>query len=369
VVTAGNNRRQPHPTRADTGGASQAGQVDHVSQSDVMAVKSVSLQEARLLRDAPPPFPFGWYAVALCRELRAGAVLTRRFMDREIVVYRTESGTVCAVEAYCPHLGAHLGHGGKVCGEELRCPFHGFRFSVSGSCVYSPSGAPPPAARLGLLEVREIHGAIFVWHGPAGQVPWEIEVPDDESEWRHVKHSARHVHNHPQELAENSIDITHFSQLHGFGKVRVTRPEPFDGPRLHVDYTYTQLTPWKSEVEITQRIRIDGLGCAITEADVLGFSLRLVGLATPIGERDTIQRLLVNVRKRGESLPSKAFWRCAQEVLWPFVMRKMMYQINQDHSVWNHKKYLHRPAIGEGDGPIHAYRRWASQFYPEGAAW
>ena len=159
---------------------------------------------------------------------------------------------------------------------------------------------------------------------PPGRCRGRLKVPDDESEWRHVKHSARHVHNHPQELAENSIDITHFSQLHGFGKVRVTRPEPFDGPRLHVDYTYTQLTPWKSEVEITQRIRIDGLGCAITEADVLGFSLRLVGLATPIGERDTIQRLLVNVRKRGESLPSKAFWRCAQEVLWPFVMRKMI---------------------------------------------
>ena len=67
-----------------------AAHVDPVSQSDVTAARSLSLQEARQLCDAPPPFPFGWYAVALCHELRAGAVLTRQFMDREIVVFRTE---------------------------------------------------------------------------------------------------------------------------------------------------------------------------------------------------------------------------------------------------------------------------------------
>ena len=126
-MTAGNNRPQP-PARADTGGASQAGQVDHVSQSDVMAAKSVSLQEARQLRDAPPPFPFGWYAVALRHELRAGAVLTRQFMDREIVVYRTESGTVCAVERTARIWG-------PIWGTVARCVAknYGVRSTASGS--------------------------------------------------------------------------------------------------------------------------------------------------------------------------------------------------------------------------------------------
>ncbi|WAC92463.1 Rieske 2Fe-2S domain-containing protein [Mycobacterium sp. Aquia_213] len=346
-----------------------AAHVDPVTQSDVTAARSLSLEEARLLRDAPPPFPFGWYAVAQCHELRAGAVLTRQFMDREIVIYRTESGTVCATEAYCPHLGAHLGHGGEVCGEELRCPFHGFRFSVKGSCVYSPSGAPPPAARLGLLEVREIHGAILVWHGPAGQVPWEIDAPDDESEWRKVGYRVRNVHSHPQELLENSIDITHFSALHGFGKVKVSRPATFDGPRLGVDYALKQKTPWRSDVDVTLRIRLNGLGFAITEVETLGFTLRLVGLATLVAERDTSHLLLMSIRKQGRSLPGKAFWRCAQMVLGPFVMGGLMNQINQDDPVWTNKKYLRRPAIADGDGPIHAYRRWVSQFYPEDAAW
>jgi nitrite reductase/ring-hydroxylating ferredoxin subunit len=336
--------------------------------ADVTAAKSVSLHEARQLCDAPPPFPFGWFAVALCHELRAGAVLTRQFMDREIVIYRTKSGTACAVEAYCPHLGAHLGHGGEVCGEELRCPFHGFRFSVQGSCVYSPSGAPPPAARLGLLEVREIHGAIFVWHGPAGQVPWEIDAPDDESEWHMVGHTVRHVHGHPQELVENSVDIAHLSTLHGLRNAQLVEPPIFDGPRVRIGYTYTQPTPWASGVD-KMRIRIDGLGFVSDEVDTPGFSLRFFPLWTPVGERDTIQHLLVSVRKRGRSPVGKAFWRYVEKMSGPLILRGFVDQIKQDEPVWANKKYLRRPAIAEGDGPIHAYRRWASQFYPEGAAW
>ena len=347
-----------------------AGQVDPVSQSDVTAVKSVSMHEVRQLQDGPPLFPFGWFAVALCRELGKGVVLTRRFMDREIVVYRTESGTVCAAEAYCPHLGAHLGHGGEVCGEELRCPFHGFRFSVQGSCVYSPSGAPPPAARLGLLEVREIHGAILVWHGPAGQVPWEIEpLAGDESDWHLVKHTVRRLRSHPQELVENSIDITHFSALHGLQNVQMVEPPIFAGPRMRADYTYTQLTPWRSGVDVKMRIRIDGLGFVVDEVDMRGLSLRVFSLATPVGERETIQYLLVSVRKRGRSPVGKAFWRGIEKVSGPFILRGLVDQIKQDDPVWTNKKYLRRPAIADGDGPIHAYRRWASQFYPEGAAW
>jgi nitrite reductase/ring-hydroxylating ferredoxin subunit len=236
--------------------------------------KSMSLQEARQLQDAPPPYPFGWFVVALRRELGKGEILTRQFMDREIVIYRTESGVVCAAEAYCPHLGAHLGHGGKVLGEELRCPLHRFRFSVNGSCVYSPTGAPPPAARLGLLEVREIQGAIFVWHGPAGQVPWEIEpLGGDDSDWHDLGHSIRRVHNHPQELAENSIDITHLSALHEFGNVQAVGPPVFDGPRLRARYTLTQPTPWKSGVKVEMLIRVDGLGFAVNEVEVGSWSL------------------------------------------------------------------------------------------------
>jgi hypothetical protein len=35
----------------------------------------------------------------------------------------------------------------------------------------------------------------------------------------------------------------------------------------------------------------------------------------------------------------------------------------QDLKIWQHKIYRPRPVLVPGDGPILAYRQWASQFY------
>ena len=46
---------------------------------------------------------------------------------------------VSIVDAYCPHLGANLGVGGRVHGNCIECPFHGWQFDgESGQCVKIP---------------------------------------------------------------------------------------------------------------------------------------------------------------------------------------------------------------------------------------
>lgn len=56
-----------------------------------------------------------------------------------MVVFRTESGVANVFDAYCPHLGAHLGIGGKVIGDCIECPFHLWSFrSTDGECVKVP---------------------------------------------------------------------------------------------------------------------------------------------------------------------------------------------------------------------------------------
>jgi hypothetical protein len=40
-------------------------------------------------------------------------------------------------------------------------------------------------------------------------------------------------------------------------------------------------------------------------------------------------------------------------------------QIVEDTPIWEHKVYLDAPALADTDGPVMAYRRWASQFYAE----
>ena len=77
----------------------------------------------------------------LCEEadsLPPGGVLSLRYFGRELVLFRTESGEPRVLDAFCPHLGAHLGHGGKVQGESIRCPFHGWCFDGRGACTAIP---------------------------------------------------------------------------------------------------------------------------------------------------------------------------------------------------------------------------------------
>ena len=45
----------------------------------------------------------------------------------------------CIVDAYCPHLGANLGVGGRVHGNCIECPFHGWQFDgETGQCTSIP---------------------------------------------------------------------------------------------------------------------------------------------------------------------------------------------------------------------------------------
>ena len=88
---------------------------------------NVRLPIADLDPNAPllPPYPRGWYTIADSDDLAPGDVLPIHAFGREFVVFRGEDGEAHVLNAHCPHLGAHLGHGGKVCGNQIRCPFHG----------------------------------------------------------------------------------------------------------------------------------------------------------------------------------------------------------------------------------------------------
>lgn len=134
----------------------------------------MSLQQA--LR-APLPIARGWYLALYADELPPGSVQSLDYVGRKLVIFRTEDGQVALADAYCPHLGAHLGIGGTVVGSALRCPFHGWEWEHSGACRNIPyTKRIPPNARLQTYPVVERNGAIWFWFDPAGAPP-SFEVP------------------------------------------------------------------------------------------------------------------------------------------------------------------------------------------------
>ena len=88
----------------------------------------------------------GWYWVLKGRELKRGQIKPLTVMGREIIVYRDEEGQVRAMDAYCPHMGAHLAEG-RVDGKGVRCFFHHWKLAESGEVTDIPCQDKPAKAQ------------------------------------------------------------------------------------------------------------------------------------------------------------------------------------------------------------------------------
>src|SRR5687767_666723 len=86
-------------------------------------------------------YPNGWFQVAYADDLSVGEVVKMRYFGQELVLFRTESGEAQVLDAYCAHLGSHLGVGGVVAGECIRCPFHAWAYGTDGVCREIPYAA------------------------------------------------------------------------------------------------------------------------------------------------------------------------------------------------------------------------------------
>ena len=128
-----------------------------------------------------PRYPRGWFQVAYADEIQPGEVQPLKYFGVELVMFRTEDGEVNVLDAFCPHMGAHLGHGGKVDGDGIVCPFHAWKFNGEGKCTEVPYAKHlPRKANITAWPVIERNGLIMVWHDIDGKEPeWDIpEFPN-----------------------------------------------------------------------------------------------------------------------------------------------------------------------------------------------
>ncbi len=325
---------------------------------------------------AKPPLsmkPTGWFQVAWSDEIAVGDVHTMKYFDQEMIAWRAESGAVTVMNAYCEHLGAHLGFGATVKGEVLQCPFHGWQWSQEGRNVCIPyEKHPNRGRRIKTYPVTECNQSIYIWHDIDGRPPF-FDAPDVfasftdassvEAYYPQQRLFRKGLELHPQYVLENGVDFAHFKYVHQTPIVPVFTRHDFAEPVSYVDFTITfegddgqKIEDVNSGVEAIN----GGLGIAVTKSWGM-IDNRTISAITPVDEFTSDVRFMVYIGRtpgrEGERAEAKAR-DFGEEVI---------RQFTQDVHIWAHQRYSDPPALASSElEGFTAIRKWALNFYPDG---
>jgi nitrite reductase/ring-hydroxylating ferredoxin subunit len=157
----------------------------------------------------------GWYFVIPSKDLPKNAVKSIQICGHELVFFRCQDDKVRALDAYCPHMGTHLGKG-KVVENNIQCFFHHWQFSETGQCVHIPcQGEIPAKAQVKNYAVLELYESIWVY--PSSQADHGLVDFQDLSHGtdkiiRFGKSYERTCHHHVTMI--NGIDPQHLKTVH-----------------------------------------------------------------------------------------------------------------------------------------------------------
>jgi phenylpropionate dioxygenase-like ring-hydroxylating dioxygenase large terminal subunit len=333
--------------------------------------------EVRVSRDGFPHtgHPSGWYQVAWADEIGPGDVKPLHYFGRDLVIYRGESGDHHVMDAFCPHMGAHLGFGGCVAGEDIVCPYHGWTWAPDGHNVIVPSeGRPTDRRRIGTWSVQVANQIVWVWFDETSAEPWwpaPVDLPGVADGRRHdvYPHCARswpNVRMHPQFVPENNVDIDHLHWIHrAEGPIDLLSYGP-DGYTFRtvsrIIYGYgkpsTRLTP-DGPIPVDVSAEIWGLGFQYTFFPEPDQSVSIQA-QTPVDDDhcDMFQTVIVYTEPGVEPADEPTGKTAAR-------VREQLVQIERDLPIWEHMRYLPNAALTRQEAkPMVALRKWAAQFYP-----
>lgn len=299
-----------------------------------------------------PEFPMGWYSVARSQELLVGEVTSVTAFDREFALYRTRSGQAVLQDAFCPHLGAHLGVEGRVVGESIRCPFHGWRFGKEGKCEEIPyCDEIPERARIRTWHTQEKNGEIYVWFHPENTPPqWDLpDLPElGDPNWTTPRYTEHLVPAHVQDICENSCDPVHFAYVHN--QMTIPKSEVSidpDGRTMHL-HSDMETMDYPSHLHATTY----SPGFAMVR-NTYGPDAEMImyNSPQPIDRHQTLMRWTLIVRKEIEDFAGDD------------VMKGIIDGLSDDYPIWANKVHRHRPVFCKEDKPLVTFRKWVRQFY------
>ncbi len=313
-------------------------------------------------------FPNSWFRVATSNALSAKEVIPLHYFERDLVLFRTETGTPCILDAHCPHMGAHLGYGGLVKDNRIRCPYHGWLWDTEGNCGAIPYSDRSSSAKIATYPVMEINGLIFMYYHSEGKPPsWQIPpiAECDSSKWTRLSFvRGWKARTDLKNYLDNSVDVAHLSQVHGqtFTAAESNLVE-IEGPvfthRMSQKYNLASLASGGLISEYgSATTTYYGPGYDVSFYRTKGkFNLELLQVftGTPIDQNYLDIQIFLSVKK---ALPAPL-----NQLLAMMLKKDTITTFEQDIPILENKIYLSQPLLVKEDGPIAQCRRWLRQFY------
>ncbi len=156
----------------------------------------------------------GWYPITESKKLKKGEASSFKLLDQRLALFRGMDGTVRAMDAFCPHMGADLGNG-EVIDNKLRCYFHQWEFNGDGSVSKVPALETPPCnVKQAAYPVQEKYGQVWVFSGLEADhdVPVAPGLEESDADALFLKEITLFAHHHV--LMAGGIDLNHFATVH-----------------------------------------------------------------------------------------------------------------------------------------------------------
>ncbi|AQY65691.1 MULTISPECIES: Rieske 2Fe-2S domain-containing protein [Pseudomonas] len=337
-----------------------------------------------IVSDLSERFARGWHCLGLSDQFRDGKPHTLEAFGTQLVVFEGEhSKKLNVLNAFCPHLGGHLGEG-TIKGDNIACPFHDWRWAGDGKCAGIPyARRVPPRARTQSFITCEENRQLFVWHDPEGNPPpADVIIPRLEGafsdEWTDWSWTTETVGTNSRELVDNLVDVAHFFYIHGYGKGGASSyfKNVFEG-NFATQYLETgpqiEQPPYQKDATYT--------------GDIADLACMSRGETTYHGPSYLVSRLMVNFTGDDpiESYEILAHYPIdansfalhmgfitrnradlnAEQNAARAAMVTEVFRIGtlQDVAIWKTKTRIDNPLLCDSDGPLYQLRRWYQQFF------
>ncbi|MBV8801431.1 MAG: hypothetical protein JO131_00425, partial [Gammaproteobacteria bacterium] len=187
---------------------------------------------------------------------------------------------------------------------------------------------------------------------------WRHDFND--SEWSPFLYHHFSARTHPQEIYENSIDVSHFAFVHHFKNLSLIKNPYFKDHTMQVRYRIRRKNIFfrPKWIDAYFTVNLYGLGCAYNDIYIPAFDMhvKMLVFTTPLSQN------LVNIRI-AVAIKMHRKMKLLTPYIHKIIFKHIIHDFYQDIAIWENKCYYSTPLLVREDRQIIQFRKWCKQFY------